>query len=130
MCFRKDPVQSQLGWFLVVEHMPPKKKQRVVGNQKTDGGAALTMQDVSPLQLKLKDWICQLYSLRHGSSEKLAWPIENGGSLLATCQRCWKERDGMLNASLSLLQKMGVMADSSTTADLTEKFVTCKDDTN
>lgn len=89
--------------------MPPKKKQRMNANAKSDGGpVAMTMDDVSPFQLKLKDWVSQVFSLRHGSSEALSWPIEGGGSILSICQRCWKDKTGLLERACRLLENMGI----------------------
>lgn len=107
--------------------MPPKKRQRLANNTKTDAVAALSMQDLSPLQVRLKDWICQVYSLRHGSAEKHPWPVESGGSLLALCQRAWGDKESMLKFSLSLVQKMGFMAESAGISDFEAKYLAPQD---
>ena len=89
--------------------MPPKKKARITSNAKHEGGAApATMEDVGPFQLKLKEWITQVYSIRRGTSEALGWPIESGGSILSICQRCWKDKPGLLNMTCDLLAKTGI----------------------
>lgn len=107
--------------------MPPKKKPRTTGNLKSDSSAAMTLDDVSPLQIKLKDWIVKAYSLRHGcETEKFPWPVDNGGSLLEICRRCW-DSGSLIKDSLALLQKMGIMSDSTTVHDFEDKFMKSKD---
>lgn len=88
------------------------------------------MQDVSPAQLKLKDWIVQLHQLRHGSEASMPWPIEKGGSFLHVCQRAWSDMlgtNGVVNFSLEMLQKMGLAASPMTADQFVEKFATTQD---
>lgn len=108
--------------------MPPKKKAKVSGNVKSvDQVNPTSLEDLSPLQTKLKDWINKAYGMRHGGGDSLPWPVEKGGSLLEICQRCWQDKDGLLNASLALVQKMGILSESATTDDFEDKFMTAKD---
>lgn len=111
--------------------MPPRKKARISGNLKSDAaGAATTMQDVSPAQLKLREWIVQLYQLRHGSDVAMPWPIEKGGSFVHVCQRAWGDMlgvNGVVPSTLEMLQKMGLAANGMTADQFVEKFATSQD---
>lgn len=104
--------------------MPPKKKARTSGPKAVAMG---TMDDVSPLQVKVKDFIARAYSVRHGTSEELPWPLGHGGSLLQICQRCWNDPGCLLAGSLSLLKKMGLMQDLAAIPDFCSEYMTTKD---
>ena len=105
--------------------MPPKKKARTSGPNAATMGS---MDDLSPLQVKVKDFVAKAYSLRHGTTEeKLPWPLDQGGSLLQICQRCWSDPDSMLGGSLSLLKKMGLMKDSETIDDFCHEYMRTPD---
>ena len=123
--FPTDFVQGLLS--LVVTEMPPKKKQKLTTNVKGSSGAALTMGDVSPFQVKLRDWVTQVYSLRHGAPEALPWPIEGGGSILSVCQRCWKDQAGLVAGFCDLVQKVGIASESMTPDVFEEKFMTSQE---
>ena len=109
--------------------MPPKKKIRI-SNQKPqplDFKAAVTLDDVSPLQLKLKEWMSKAYEIRRGPQETLPWPLSEGGSLLEICQRCWCDRRKIRADSSAFVQKVGLLPDSATVDDFEQQFMKTQD---
>ena len=107
--------------------MPPKKKIRVSNQKPIDFKAALTLDDVSPVQLKLKEWMGKAYEIRHGTQETLPWPLSEGGSLLEICKRCWCNRQKMLADSLAFVQKVGLLPGSATVGDFEQQFMKTQD---
>lgn len=107
---------------------PPRKKARVSNNVK--GQASLTsIADVCPVRLCLRDWIGEVYSLRHGLSEetKRAWPVEDGGSFQMIVARCWNDMDTLLADSLKFLKSVGMADDAADVSFLQEKWFKMKD---
>lgn len=114
------PVLRRSFAFLIEEepNMAPKKRQRTSAPSK--------MADISPVQLKLKDWLAKVYELRHGGDHDHPWPLEKGGNILNMVRRVWDDEDNLARASLDFVQKLGLMTDTSTLTDFREKYVTMK----
>lgn len=107
--------------------MPPKKKIRVNSAKPTESKVAMTLDDVSPLQLKLRDWMSKAYEVRHGTDEQLPWPLSDGGSLLEICKRCWGDSKVLLADSLAFVKKVGLLPVSATVNDFEQAFMKTKD---
>lgn len=105
---------------------PARKRQKVAANLKSNPLAS--MEDVCKVRLCLKDWINDLYDMRHGlpESEKRAWPVEMGGSFQTIVQRAWSDMDTLLNDSLKLLKCVGLVDDSADLSHM-EKWLKMKE---
>ena len=105
--------------------MAPKKRART-SNVKLDTmfANAKSMDEICEVQRKLKDWVVKTYSMRHGAtgSEKLPWPLQEGGSFLEVTRRVWGDKDSFLSGSLELVLKLGLMAPGSTIEDFKQKY--------
>ena len=105
--------------------MPPKKKQRVLGNSRTT--QPQTVGDVAPARLFLRDWVAQVYQGRHGFEQEMKWPLAKGGAFLDVVQRVWSDETTLASASLDLVKKLGIMDSSATEDDFHEKYLQLKD---
>ena len=105
--------------------MAPKKRART-SNVKLDSmfSNARTMDEVCEVQRKLKDWVVKAYGMRHGAagSEKLPWPLGEGGSFLEVTRRVWTDKKSLLTGSLEFVEKLGLMAPGSTVDDFKQKY--------
>ena len=106
--------------------MPPKKRQKTASsNQK-----AVQPQNVSEVasgRIALKDWIGLVYGGRHGFSEKRKYPLDNGGSYLDIVQRVWCDESFLVEHSLALVKKLGIVDNSISEEDFLNKYMTMKD---
>ncbi|CAK9014208.1 Uncharacterized protein SCF082_LOCUS12250 [Durusdinium trenchii] len=101
--------------------MAPKKRQRT-NNVKQDSFIPRTMDEVTDVQRQLRDWVVKAYELRHGGGEKHPFPLDDGGSFLDICRRCWDDKKELLQASVTLVEKVGLMAPGSTVDDFQKKY--------
>ena len=105
--------------------MPPRKRQKTGNTAKSH--APQTMADMSPTRLLLRDWIAQVFQGRHGHPEKLKWPLLDGGSFLDVVQRVWADEDLLIQDSITMVKKLGIIDSSATEEDFQNKFLAFKD---
>ena len=108
---------------------PPKKRARVANSK---GNVPSSMDDVCEVRLCLRDWISELYAMRHGlptdgSEPKRAWPIEGGGSFQQIVERCWADMNTLMMDSCELLKAVGMLDDSADVAHMAEKWLKLKE---
>lgn len=106
--------------------MPPKKKQKVAQSN-VKAAHPQTVADVASGRIQLRDWITQVYGGRHGFLEKRKWPLESGGSFLDVVQRCWCDEEALINDSLVLVKKLGIIDSGSTEEDFMNKYMKLED---
>ena len=84
------------------------------------------IKDVAPARVVLKDWINDLHQHRHGSGEKKAWPVEDGGSFLAIVQRAWSDSSRLIEDSTKFLQQISLIPSDASQHHLQEKWCSVK----
>lgn len=107
---------------------PPRKRQKVTGlNVKSN--VLSSMADVCEVRICLKDWISDLYAVRHGlgSEPEHAWPVLHGGSFQEIVERCWEDMDTLMEDSLTLLKAVGMMDDAADVSHMEEKWLKLKE---
>lgn len=107
--------------------MAPKKRQRTSNNNKAGTLVPEKMSDVSAARIELRDWITQCYQGRHGFSQSRKFPLEDGGSFLDIVQRCFCDEGAMIDKSLDLTKKLGILSADATEDHFAEKFLTLQD---
>lgn len=108
--------------------MPPAKRRKVSQNCKDASTAPTNMKDVAKVCLVLRDWINELYAMRHGvpAEQQRAWPVECGGSFLDVVQRAFSQPDKLLEDSLEFCKRIGLISMSSSTDDFEKRFLFLK----
>lgn len=86
-----------------------------------------TVGDVAPSRMALRDWINQVYLGRHGFTEKRKWPLLEGGSFIEVVQRVWSDEGNLLQDSLDLVKKLGIMDGSASLEDFENKYLVMQD---
>lgn len=105
--------------------MPPKKRAKTAHNAKVT--QPQNVADVAAGRLQLRDWITLVHQGRHGFPEKRKFPLADGGSFLDVVQRCFGDEDVMIEDSLELVKKLGIMDSSSTVEDFSNKYLTMQE---
>ena len=105
--------------------MAPAKKRRTSNSSKA-GKAISDVKDVPPALVVLKDWVREVYDLRHGSDEEKAWPVLSGGSYLEIVQRAWNDSGRLIEDSAKFLRDINLSPASGTEDYLREKWCSWK----
>ena len=103
----------------------PKRRKIGVNNKETVVQPS-TMADVPPACLCLRDWINDLYGMRHGTDDSKAWPLEKGGSFLEVTQRCFGNMDRLLSDSLGFVKAVGIVPRDSDLDAFANRFLAMK----
>jgi len=107
--------------------MPPAKKRKTGVNNKETVSAPSSMAEVPKCCLLLRDWINDLYTCRHGSTEEKAWPVGHGGSFQEIVQRCFDETDRLLGDSVNFAKTIGLIGRDADINVFAQKFLIFKD---
>ena len=115
--------------------MSPKKKSRtsVGGNAPVPAGNAsaspLSIHAVSPVLMKVRDVVNDIYNLRHETEatskpdKHMGWPVLWGGSFKDICNRFWTDPAKGIIKVLDLCKACGVVPDTDTPDELGYKFM-------
>lgn len=108
---------------------PPRKRAKTTNSK---GNVLSSMDDVCEVRLCLRDWISELYAMRHGlptdgSEPKRAWPVLDGGSFQQIAQRCWDDTNTLMKDSCALLKAVGMLDDSADASHMEEKWLKLKE---
>ena len=115
------------GDFKTNRNMPPAKKRKTGVNNKETVSAPSSMAEVPKCCLLLRDWINDLYTCRHGSTEEKAWPVGHGGSFQEIVQRCFDETDRLLGDSVNFAKTIGLIGRDADINVFAQKFLIFKD---
>ena len=105
--------------------MAPAKKRRTTNSSKA-GKAISDVKDVPSALIVLKDWVREVYDLRHGSEEAKAWPVLSGGSYLDIVQRAWNDSGRLIEDSAKFLRDINLIPAGGTETYLREKWCSWK----
>ena len=88
---------------------------------------AVSMGDVSPVQLKLREWIHEVHSLRRAvdgqkptkaDGDIPGWPNVKSGTFRKIAQEVWSNPQRLFKWTLDMLQKSGILEPGSSMEDL------------
>lgn len=117
------------GSDLVDSIMPPKKRQRTsqVAASKVASQNPDNVAHVAEGRLLLKEWVMEAYAGRHTAAEtdKKKFPL--GGSFLDIVQRCWADETSIIEDSVSVMKKMGIVKSEISDDEFMDKYLTTKD---
>lgn len=78
-------------------------------------------------RLVLRDWINDLYGVRHGASEEKGWPVEGGGSFQDVVLRAFGDPERFLEDSANFVKSVGLLARDADVSIFGQKFLKVKD---
>ena len=104
--------------------MAPKKKPRTSGAKST---TASTLSGLTPLHQACLKSIDEWYDLRHNTETNYttmhAPPISFGGHFKGIAQRAWADPAGLINKSLMLCKRSGLVDDKCTLDDFGSHYL-------
>ena len=107
--------------------MPPRKKARAApANNKNANQVPESVKDLAHARVLLKDWVAEAFSLRHSTeTDHKKFPL--GGSFLDVVQKCWAEDSTLIEDSMKVLKKLGVISSEMSREDFVKKYMTVQE---